>query len=361
MRLISIDELEGNEILAIPVMSANGSVLIHADTELKDEYISRLKEYNINLVYIREKNADCEEDINSEEESPKRRFNVDNTLEASKGIVETVLKKHIYKQNEDLKIIGEAAQRILDTVISEPEVINNVTEIRNISTDMYSHCINVCILSTIMALRLKMSEQQVKNVALGAILHDIGLKYIQVPYIGVNLSSLSANDALEYKKHTIYGYSSIQEEIWLTEVAKEIILMHHERIDGEGFPFRQKGSRLRAEVRLVALCDDFDSMISGIGSKKMKIYEAIEYVRVHSGKIYDPTIAAKFLETVAMYPVGANVITNEGEEGIVVRQNKDNTERPVIKMLKHSDGTEYEEYTEKDLMKLLTLFIVDTF
>ncbi len=44
-------------------------------------------------------------------------------------------------------------------------------------------------------------------------------------------------DALEYKKHTIYGYSSIQEEEWLTDVVKEIILLHHEQIDGNGFPF----------------------------------------------------------------------------------------------------------------------------
>ena len=66
------------------------------------------------------------------------------------------------------------------------------------------------------------------------------------------------------------------------------------------------------------------------------------------------------LESVAVYPVGINVITSEGEMGVVVRQNHKFTDRPVIKMLKHADGSQYKDDVEKDLMKYLTLFIVDT-
>ena len=88
--------------------------------------------------------------------------------------------------------------------------MNNITEIRNVSTDMYTHCINVCTLSTIMALRLKMSNKQIHNIAMGAILHDIGLRYINVPYVNVSENKMTNKDAVEYKKHTIFGYSSLQ-------------------------------------------------------------------------------------------------------------------------------------------------------
>lgn len=353
MRLVNIDDLKGNEVLAVPVISDVETVLIQSDTVLKAEYIDKLRELNLATVYIKE-----EGDLVGE--SSNKVFTVEETFEVSKKIVTKVLERHIYKHNNDLKKIGEAAQQILDSVLSTPEVLRNVTEIRNISTDMYTHCINVCALSTIMALRLKMNERQVRNVTMGAILHDIGLKYIQVPYMDIDLTEMLAKDAVEYKKHTIYGYSSLQEEDWLSDAAKEIILQHHERADGSGFPFQQRSGKLRAEVRLVSVCDDFDSLISGIGGKKMKIYEAVEYIRVHAGSYYDATIAAKLLESVALYPVGIQVITNEGEVGEVVRQNKDVTDRPVIKMLKHADGSDYTEYEEKDLMKILTMFIVDT-
>ena len=84
-----------------------------------------------------------------------------------------------------------------------------------------------------------MTERQVHNVALGAILHDIGLKYIRVPYENISIEDMNYRDLLEYKKHTIYGYSSVEKEEWLSDTAKEIILLHHENVKGTGFPFQQ--------------------------------------------------------------------------------------------------------------------------
>lgn len=287
-------------------------------------------------------------------------YKVDETASDSRKVIKDVLEKHIYKHNQDLKVLGKEAERIMESVLSEPEVITNMTEIRNLSTDMYTHCINVCALSTIMALRLKMSDKQVKNISIGAILHDIGLRYIKVPYMNINETYMNVKDALEYKKHTIFGYSSLQDEDWIPDIAKEIILLHHERVDGKGYPFQHKGDKIKTEVKLVSLCDDFDSLISGVGSPKLKIYEAIEYIKANQGLKYDATMTEKLLESVAVYPVGIKVITSEGETGVVVRQNHKFTDRPVIKMLKHADGTEYEDNTEKDLMECLTVFIVDT-
>ena len=287
-------------------------------------------------------------------------YKVEETAINSRTVIKNVLEKHIYRHNSDLKVIGEQAEKIIESVIEEPEVITNITEMRNISTDMYTHCINVCALSTIMALRLKMSEKQVRNISIGAILHDIGLRYIKVPYMNTNETYMNVKDALEYKKHTIFGYSSLQDEGWIPDIAKEIILLHHERIDGKGYPFQHKGDKIKTEVKLVSLCDDFESLISGVGSPKLKIYEAIEYIKANQGIKYDATITDKLLESVAVYPVGINVITSEGEMGVVVRQNHKFTDRPVIKMLKHADGSQYKDDVEKDLMEYLTLFIVDT-
>ena len=364
MKQVSVDNLKENDILAFPILSHSGTVLIHADVALTEELIERAINLGVRTVYIKDEkegivreNTSDSDTAREEEEYPYR---LEETANNSRQIVKKILEKHIYKHNEELKIIVNEAQRILDTVIAEPEVVNNITEIRNVSTDMYTHCINVCSLSTILALKLKMTERQVHNVALGAILHDIGLKYIRVPYENISIEDMNYRDLLEYKKHTIYGYSSVEKEEWLSDTAKEIILLHHENVKGTGFPFQQRNGKLKAEVRLVSVCDDFDSLVSGIGNRKMKIYEAIEYIKVHTGMEYDATIANKLLESVAVYPVGMNVMTNEGEIGVVVRQNREVTDRPVIRMLRYADGTDYKEEVEKDLLKYLTVFIVDT-
>ena len=398
MKKVKVKSLKGNEILALPIVTDGGTVLIHADVELKPELINRairlgikslnIKDYpeevinkeNYNHIVISSEDdyddvynegqdvsdSECA-DVKNEKKTEYNNkyienhiYKVEETAINSRTIIKDVLEKHIYRHNSDLKVIGEQAEKIIESVIEEPEVITNITEMRNISTDMYTHCINVCALSTIMALRLKMSEKQVRNISIGAILHDIGLRYIKVPYMNTNETYMNVKDALEYKKHTIFGYSSLQDEGWIPDIAKEIILLHHERIDGKGYPFQHKGDKIKTEVKLVSLCDDFESLISGVGSTKLKIYEAIEYIKANQGIKYDATITDKLLESVAVYPVGINVITSEGEMGVVVRQNHKFTDRPVIKMLKHADGSPYNDDVEKDLMKYLTLFIVDT-
>lgn len=398
MKKVKVKSLKGNEILALPIVTDGGTVLIHADVELKPELINRAIRLGIKSLYIKDypeevinkenynhiviSSEDDYDDVYNEgqdvsdsecadvKNEKKTEYNnkyienhiykVEETAINSRTIIKNVLEKHIYRHNSDLKIIGEQAEKIIESVIEEPEVITNITEMRNISTDMYTHCINVCALSTVMALRLKMSEKQVRNISIGAILHDIGLRYIKVPYMNTNETYMNVKDALEYKKHTIFGYSSLQDEGWIPDIAKEIILLHHERIDGKGYPFQHKGDKIKTEVKLVSLCDDFESLISGVGSPKLKIYEAIEYIKANQGIKYDATITDKLLESVAVYPVGINVITSEGEMGVVVRQNHKFTDRPVIRMLKHADGSQYKDDVEKDLMEYLTLFIVDT-
>ena len=404
MKKVKVKSLKGNEILALPIVTDGGTVLIHADVELKPELINRAIRLGIKSLYIKDypeevinkenynhiviSSEDDYDDVYNEgqdvsdsecadvKNEKKTEYNnkyienhiykVEETAINSRTIIKDVLEKHIYRHNSDLKVIGEQAEKIIESVIEEPEVITNITEMRNISTDMYTHCINVCALSTIMALRLKMSEKQVRNISIGAILHDIGLRYIKVPYMNTNETYMNVKDALEYKKHTIFGYSSLQDEGWIPDIAKEIILLHHERIDGKGYPFQHKGDKIKTEVKLVSLCDDFESLISGVGSTKLKIYEAIEYIKANQGIKYDATITDKLLESVAVYPVGINVITSEGEMGVVVRQNHKFTDRPVIKMLKHADGSPYNDDVENAmllsfyLMKYLTLFIVDT-
>lgn len=398
MKKVKVKSLKGNEILALPIVTDGGTVLIHADVELKPKLINRAIRLGIKSLYIKDypeevinkenynhiviSSEDDYDDVYNEgqdvsdsecadvKNEKKTEYNnkyienhiykVEETAINSRTIIKNVLEKHIYRHNSDLKIIGEQAEKIIESVIEEPEVITNITEMRNISIDMYTHCINVCALSTIMALRLKMSEKQVRNISIGAILHDIGLRYIKVPYMNTNETYMNVKDALEYKKHTIFGYSSLQDEGWIPDIAKEIILLHHERIDGKGYPFQHKGDKIKTEVKLVSLCDDFESLISGVGSPKLKIYEAIEYIKANQGIKYDATITDKLLESVAVYPVGINVITSEGEMGVVVRQNHKFTDRPVIRMLKHADGSQYKDDVEKDLMEYLTLFIVDT-
>lgn len=110
MRLIAIDDLEGNEILAVPVLSANDHVLIQSDTVLRQEYIDKLRSHDVYAVYIKDEVV----------------YDVEDTLEASREVVKRILDRHIYKHSAELKRIVEQADKIIDSVISKPEVLNSL-------------------------------------------------------------------------------------------------------------------------------------------------------------------------------------------------------------------------------------------
>ena len=79
--------------------------------------------------------------------------------------------------------------------------------------------------------------------------------------MNTNEKYMNTKDAIEYKKHTIFGYSSVQDEDWIPDIAKEIILLHHERIDGKGYPFSHKGDKLKMEVKLASLVFIYVSLV----------------------------------------------------------------------------------------------------
>ena len=166
---------------------------------------------------------------------------------------------------------------------------------------------------------------------------------------------MNNKELVEYKKHPIYGYTSLKNETWISDLSKEIILHHHERLDGSGFPLKSR--EIPFECKIVNICDAFDEMICGIGCRRMKVYEAIEYMKNFKNVLFDGKILNTFLGFTAVYPAGTIVLTNEGETAIVVSQNKDFQDRPVIRIMKDKEGNDIEGEVIKDLIKVHSIFI----
>lgn len=351
MKIINIRDIKGDEKLATDIFSsATGNVLMTKGTILKLEYVNRLLALGIENVRI-------DDGINFDTEEGKA-IKKEVKIQTSQN-VKTIFQQHIYKRTEELEKLCEIAEDIIDDILSEDQVIENIANIRQESNDMYGHSVNVCSLSTLLAIKLKLGKKAVNDIAKGSILHDLGLRYITIPYENVSISQLDDLQKEEYKKHVIYGYDAIKNERWVSDEAKNIILYHHEYINGTGFPFGIKGNRFSESVKIVAVCDSFDKMLSGIGHQKSSIVEAVEYVRINRNILFDSKIADLLLSMVAMYPIGTKVITNENEIGIVIRQNRDFLNRPVIKIVRDKEGKELDTPYEKDLLKYLNVFIVN--
>lgn len=344
MKLCSINELKEQDILARDVMADNYTVFLYKNTILNKNYIEKLINLNIPYVYI-------QDDI-SEEEIVVLKKEIE---EKSRSKVKEVILKHSYNNGNELKVLSQTADNIISNILEEEEVIENIYDIKERSADVYLHSISICVLATLVALKLGLDKERVHDIGVGCLLHDLGLRYMMIEYEDQDIETLSDKEMVEYKKHPVYGYTALKNENWLSKKSKEIILCHHEKIDGSGYPLH--ATEISVDTKIVSVCDTFDEMICGIGRKRMKIYEAVEYLKSFKNILFDGKIVDALLDFTAVYPSGSVIVTNNGDIAVVIKQNKGFPERPIIQITRDKFGNPIEEENIIDLIKVNSVFI----
>ena len=344
MKICYTSELKEHDILARDVMADGYNVFLYKNTILNKKYIEKLKDLNIQYVYI-------QDNIPQEEVAVLKK----EIEEKSKSKVKEVILKHTYNNSNELKQLSETADNIIVNILEEDEVVENIYDIKERSADIYAHSISICVLATIVALKLGLDKERVHDIGVGCLLHDLGLRYMMIDYEDQDIETLSNKELAEYKKHPVYGYTALKNENWLSKKSKEIILCHHEKIDGSGYPLH--ATEISVDTKIVSVCDTFDELICGIGRKRMKIYEAVEYLKSFKNILFDGKIVDALLDFTAVYPSGSVIVTNEGDIAVVIRQNKGFPERPIIQLTRDKFGNPIDDDKIIDLVKVNNVFI----
>lgn len=345
MKIVNVQDLTGGEYLAKPAKTYDNQTIFYEGTCLYMKHIEALVEAGIELVSIFE----------SSKLSPKEKQVIKENLRSDcTSKVKRVLENQVTLK-DGFEEISEAATEIIEDVFSREEIVDHVYDIRERNGDLYDHCVTVATLSILTALKMNLSKWEVYDIGVGSLMHDMGLRFLSVNYQNIDLEDYTKEELFEYKKHTLYGFSSVEKESWMSNESKKIILYHHERLNGSGYPFKQHVVSLG--VRIVAIVDAFDDILCGIGCKKGNVREALEFIRKGRDVYFEGRIVDYFLEFIAAYPVGTIVLTNRGDEAVVLEQNEHYTDRPKIKMICDRDKNLYPENTLIDLVKEESLYI----
>ena len=346
MKLVRLEELTGDEILARSIVTGDYTELLSEGTKIKLEYIPKLLDIGIREVLIQDNKIKAQDMVILKEE----------ITDKCREQVRTIISRHTYNSNdENMAQICNTADSIISNILDEEDVVEKIFDIKERSADIYEHSINTCSLAMLVSLKMRLKKSLVHDIGVGCLLHDLGLRYITVNFENTDQSMLSAKEKEEYKKHPIYGYSALKSENWLSKESKDIILCHHENIDGSGFPLHIKD--MSKAVRIVAVCDYFDELICGIGHERMKVHEAVEFLKSNKGIIFDSNVVDELLDFTAVYPSRSTVVTSDGSHAIVIKQNKGFPERPILQLISDKDGKAYEEDIVIDLLECKNVFI----
>lgn len=350
MRKVSINNIESGSRLGKTIYNAHGSVLLSAGIELNEKYIKRLASLGITDLYIEDGLSEgiVIEDVVS-----------DQTRREAKTIVCEVLKNASASNSVDREKVRGVARKLVQELLANGKIMINLMDIKSTDGYTYEHCVNVCILSVIMGIGLGYDIPSIEELAMGAILHDIGK--IKIPNDILNKPDKLTEDEYNIiKQHTVFGYQILKNSGGFSLLTRYIALMHHERVDGSGYPVGIEGEKLHKFAKIVNVADVYDAMTSDrIYRPKLPVFKAVDYLSSMSSQQFDSDVVNCFLRYVAVYPVGTGVVLNNNMKGLVMRVNSLTT-RPVVRIIYDENGDKLNDFYEINLMEIPDLYVVDT-
>jgi len=216
------------------------------------------------------------------------------------------------------------------------------------------HNVNVAALAVKVALGMGYSDDELKRLALAALMHDVGM--LDMPaQIWTKKKTLSPSEAGALRKHPFFGYELLKP---IDEIAK-VVLQEHERMNGTGYPQGLSGRDIHEFAYIIGIADIYNSLthIRPYREKRYSSLEAIQEI-IKKEKPKFPTIVLKSLIAHFLFPVGTSVELSGGEKAEVVEENRTSPMRPVVKITHDKNDREYDKHKIVNLDRDQTFFII---
>lgn len=350
MLKMRIEEVRPGMVTARAIYDSDGKVLLNAGVELKESYIKRLKQLGFPALYI-DDGISMSETVN-EVITPELRIKTISTLRSAFLMVENSVRV-------DANLIKNAANVIIEEIIANRDVLISINDIRNYDSYTLGHSVNVCVLAVVTGKSLDYPPQKLRELGVGALLHDIGKMRIPNEIL-VKTDPLTPEEYEILKGHAAAGFEILREYEEISALSTHVAYQHHERINGTGYPRGLRGAEIHEFARLVAICDTFDAMTTDRlykpGVTPSKALQTLESLKNFQ---FDAELVNAFMENIALYPVGSMVVLNTGERGIVVDVHKSARNRPIVRVVLDKEGRRLADFVEIDLNKEHALSIVD--
>jgi len=213
---------------------------------------------------------------------------------ASIKLMDSLLKS---PTTENIKSFKEVTINIVDLILSDNETSNHLLGITTHDFYTYTHSVNVGVLSILLAKSLfsKSDKHDMHELGAGFFLHDIGK--VRVDSALINKKGKFTNeDRIQMSVHPKEGHNILSETNQLSEESKIIVMQHHEREDGTGYPNGLKGNEIHSYGRICSIADVFDALTSTRPYKKsFSSFEALKIMKEEMINHFQPELFKEFI------------------------------------------------------------------
>jgi HD-GYP domain-containing protein (c-di-GMP phosphodiesterase class II) len=199
-----------------------------------------------------------------------------------------------------------------------------------------------------LAKQLELDEAQTRVCGMAGLLHDLG-KVAMPPEVLNKPGKLTEAEFDIIKTHPTEGYKMLKASPGVDAVSLDVVLHHHEKMDGSGYPEQLKGDAISLYAKMGAVCDVYDAITSNRPYKSgwdpaESLRKMAEWAKGH----FDPKVFQAFVKSMGIYPVGSLVRLTSGRIGVVTEQSPLSLTMPLVKVF----------YSTKSNMRLVP-FVVD--
>jgi len=253
MRLVSINCIEKGMILGKTLYNTNGDVLLARGIVLEEFYIEKIKKMNISSLYIDDeisKNIEVKDVIDNELRN-----------KAVVSIKNMFIKSDRPQFGSHFQDINKLVEMIIEEILNNQECLLSIIDLKLFDEYTYYHSVNVAVLSIAMGIGLKLDNEHLKYLGMGAILHDFGKCFTNINILNKN-GKLTDTEFDIIKKHPRDGYDFLREKLNLPSHSSMVILQHHEKWNGKGYPLGRSKEDINDLARIVSVADVYDALTS---------------------------------------------------------------------------------------------------
>lgn len=246
--------------------------------------------------------------------------------------------------------IGEATSLvndIVDSMLAEKDIVVQLMSAAGLEEGVYYHSLNVTMLSLLLGRELQLDQSAMRELGLGAMLHDIGTSRIPAK-IMLKKEPLNRAERSLYEFHVKYGEEIAAKMAELPPGALAIVSQHHETLNGKGYPRGLHGDQISQLAQIVAIANVYDNHCNHIDpADSLTPYEALSHMFKRQQSELNPEMLARFIRCLGVYPPGSIVELSNDMVGMVISVNSANLLLPSLVL--------YDPNVPKDEALLLDL------
>ncbi|MFZ2300263.1 MAG: HD-GYP domain-containing protein [Gallionella sp.] len=223
-------------------------------------------------------------------------------------------------------------EEISTSVMRNPGALISLARLKDKDDYTYMHSVAVCALMVSLSRQLGLDETQTRQAGLAGLLHDVGKMMIPLGILN-KPGKLTDAEFQSVRDHPSQGHKMLLDGKGISEVALDVCLHHHEKMDGSGYPEKLTSEQISLYAKMGAVCDVYDAITSNRPYKNgWEPTESLRKMAEWSHGHFDKRIFEAFVKSIGIYPIGSLVKMESSRLGVIIEQTEKSLLTPVVKI-----------------------------